>query len=180
MLVHNDGSGAWHIAVLAEHVPLRRQRKSMSTATFPVGHRSADRMRGKLQESVCTYLQAILSVCQLNMQLSEDIALIASVLNLHARPPGVPPFRGFDFHIAPHASSSLGINRVQISVLLQKKQHLQAHGVVIVSTQVSLCKKACAQTRHMIAMLIQENSGSKPMTWRNMCDDVQQARSGRV
>ena len=102
---------------------------------------------------MCTHLQPVLSVRQLNMQLSEDIALVASVLDLHAGPSGVPPFWGLDIHIAPHTGSPLRINRIQIPVLLQKKQRIQAHsfclckctGFDAVSSQVPSCKRVCAQ-----------------------------------
>ena len=67
---------------------------------------------------VYAHLQAILSVRQLNMQLPEDIALVASVLDLHAWPPRVLSLWRFDVHITPYTSTPLRIQRVHVLVLL--------------------------------------------------------------
>ena len=65
-----------------------------------------------------TDLQAILSMRQLNMQLPEDGALVASVLNLHAGPPRVLSLWRFDVHITPHTSTPLRVQRVHVLVFL--------------------------------------------------------------
>ncbi len=65
-----------------------------------------------------SYLQPILAMSQLYVQLSENAALIASVLDLHARPSGVSLLRGLYISVTPHASSTLWIQGVQILVLL--------------------------------------------------------------
>ena len=67
-------------------------------------------------------LQAILSMRQLNVQLPEHIALVASILDLHAWPPRVLSLWRFDVHITPHSSTPLRIQRVHVLVFLQHPQ----------------------------------------------------------
>ena len=64
------------------------------------------------RECAVSDLKSILSVSQLQMQFPEDSTLVASVLNLHAGPPGVPLLRRLDVRIAPHASCALRVQGV--------------------------------------------------------------------